>query len=121
MKYVCSPFSFTRYVSEIHRVMGAAAPTAQKTIFQMSKNFKNKSGHTSTYFMLAQKNPQWKDIFCDLYKKDKSGLLQKAFVRNMFLFFLHRSQKMSFHSEIFCANTKNVDAYPKFFSEFFDT
>ena len=28
---------------------------------------------------------------------------------------------MYFYSEIFCASTKNVDAYPKFFSEFFDT
>ena len=101
--------------------MGAAAPTAQKTIFQMSKNSKNKSGHTSTYFMLAQKNPRWKDIFCDLYKKDKSELLQKAFVQDMFLSFLQRSHKLFFHSEFFCANTKNVDAYPNFFPEFFDT
>ena len=50
--------------------------------------------------MLAQKNPRWKNIFCDLYKKDKSGLVQKAFVRDMFLSFLHRSHKMFFHSEM---------------------
>ena len=86
----------------------------------MSKKSKNKSGHTSTYFMLAQKKLWWKDIFCDLCKKDKSGVLQKAFVRDMFLSFLHRSRKMSFHNEFFYANTKNVDAYLNFFSEIFD-
>ena len=74
----------------------------------------------STYFVLAQKISLWKNILCDLCKKDKNMSRTKAFCSNPDLSFLYRSQKMSFHRGFFCANMKYVEVCPDLFLEFFD-
>ena len=69
--------------------------------------------------MLAQKVSWRKDIFVTCAKKTNLGT-PKWLCTKHFFSFLHRSQKICFHYQTFCAGTKYSEVYPNFVLEFFD-
>ena len=83
----------------------------------MSKIQNKICGYTSRHLMLAQKNSWRKDIFCDLYKKDKSGHSKMTLYEIFFCLFCTGHKKRLFTVKLFVL-VQNVLKYIRFFWNF---
>ena len=66
-------------------------------------------------FYVTTKSLAKKRHFLWAVQKRQIRVFQNDFVRDFVLCFFHRSQKISFLRETFCANIKCHDVYPKFY------
>ena len=93
-------------------------PLSKKQIFKCQKIQNNFFAYTSRHFVLVQKISWWKDIFCELCKKDKFGQYKMTLYGTCFCLFCTDHKKWLFTAKLFVL-TQNFLMYIRFFLRIF--